>query len=280
MARSSPQIVGRSASTPRVGASITATSASRSSTASGQKQRWADAFGPKWVAGIVSALVVSALIAVATGPLAGSAGNTARPLRATIVPIAPVEPEPFELAFFHDIGLPRESERWQDLVKRGGVVVGDALFRVTLANRSKTPLTIREIYGEVVRSEPAPRASSAFFPSQGGGRLSEFGTAIRRTVPGSRFELHKVVDDVDSASPYFERNYISLKPGEVYEAKISVRPEFSTPTMVTYRFIISGSTAERSFVVKDGATARVSGLVISDLMDTPRATSKGGSRTR
>jgi hypothetical protein len=33
--------------------------------------------------------------------------------------------------------------------------------------------------------------------------------------------------------------------------------------MVTYRFIISGSTAERSFVVKDGATARVSGLVIS-----------------
>src|SRR5262249_32301927 len=72
-----------------------------------------------------------------------------------------------------------------------------------------------------------------------------------------------------SAQPYFEHGYISLAPSEIYEAKISAQVDFHEARMVSYQFVISGSTPERQFTFKDPHVQR-----LSRLLDTTDSTPK------
>jgi len=235
---------------------------------SARVQRWRAAFDPKWFAGIVSALVITAFAGlwaslqpeseeskVADGGAADVQDASAeRPLR---VAVTRTDPQDFKLAFRRDIGLPSETTGWKELVKRGGLDVGSALLRLTLANRSRAPLAIRDIRLEITRVDPAPRGSLAFVHTQGSGSVAQYAARIEDPTPNSTVRLYRTMDPPDE--PYFDEKYISLEPGEIYEAKVTLSIAPSTRA-VRYRIVISGSTPTREFVVKNVFTGRLSGL--------------------
>jgi hypothetical protein len=230
--------------------------------------RWRDAFGPKWFAGIVSALVVAAAITVGAAVLntppskappvttAGVQSQASAPLRVTIVPQAQ---EVFDVAFAGDIGLPSEQTRWSDLIDRGGVDVGVELLRMTLANRSEHPLTIHDIHLEVTRAAPAPHGSLAYVFTQGGGALGQYTAEISRAIPTSTATLDTTGES--GPAPYFLKHYIHLRPDEIYEANVGVQTASDVRRLVSYRFVIAGSTPTRELTVKTRAVGRLSGLL-------------------
>jgi hypothetical protein len=188
------------------------------------------------------------------------------------VAILPAAPDVFHVAFAKDIGTPAENMGWQELHDRGGVDVNVALSRVTLANRSEKPVTVRDIHIEVSKSGPAPRDSLAYVFAQGDGPLSQFAALITTTAPGARSDLYKVVDDQPgwlrnpADRPFFERNYLSLRPGEIYESTVTVQASVTTPRLVSFRFVISGSTPERDFTIRHSAASRLS--IVPDTADS------------
>jgi hypothetical protein len=134
-------------------------------------------------------------------------------LRATIVLS---DPGAFDLAFAKDIGLPAENTGWQELHDQGGVDVHTALFKVTLANRSEKPVTVRDIHTELVRSDPPPTGSLAYIFTQGDGPVSQFAARITSAAPETRAELFKLGDGPPGRAndppdpPFFRENFISL----------------------------------------------------------------------
>jgi len=194
-------------------------------------------------------------------------------LRATIVLS---DPGVFYLAFAKDIGLPAENTGWQELHDQGGVDVHTALFKVTLANRSEKPVTVRDIHTELVRSDPPPTEALAYVFTQGDGPVSQFAARITSAAATTRAELFKLDDGTPGWAkdppdpPFFRENFISLRPGEIYEATIAVQTNLSEPRMVSFRFVISGSTPERGFTITDHGTYRLSGLVDDDRLESPR----------
>lgn len=193
-------------------------------------------------------------------------------LRATIVL---ADPGVFHLAFSKDVGLPPENTGWQELHDEGGVDVHTALFKATLANRSEKPVTVRDIHTELVRSDPPPTGSLAYIYAQGDGPVSQFAARITSAAPKSRAELFKLGDGPPGWAndppdpPFFREHFISLRPGEIYEATITVQTELSEPRMVSFHFVISGSTPERGFTITDHGSYRLSGLV-DDRLESPR----------
>jgi hypothetical protein len=195
-------------------------------------------------------------------------------LRATIVP---TDPGVFNVAFANDIGLPKANTGWQELHDQGGVDVYQALFNVTLANRSDKPVTVRDIHIEVVGAAAAPNGSRAFVFTQGDGPVSQFASRITTTADSTRSPLYKSEaggppgwEKEPPDPPFFKRNYIALRPGEIYEATVSVTADLSEARMVRFRFVISGSTPERNFTLRDSAVSRVSSLVDRDSSTNPQ----------
>jgi hypothetical protein len=224
----------------------------------------------------VSALVIAAVTAtvISNGGdevRKGSGGDANVRDKATSSPLRTQfslsDPGIFYVAFEHDPGLPPENAGWQDLIRRGGVDVYSSLFKVTLANRSDEPLTIRDIHVKLVGSVPPPTGAYAYAFTQGGGSLGQFAVRMNRTKPGAVLKLYKVVDDEPGWArdppdkPFFDGNYISLQPGEIYEATILVRAEAPNQRMVSYRFVVAGSTPRRSFAIREHRVFRLSGLL-------------------
>jgi hypothetical protein len=185
----------------------------------------------------------------------------ATPLR---VAISPVAPEIFSVAFTDDPGVPSESMGWEDLIEKGGVDIWSSLFEITLANRSTRPITVTDIHAEVIDSGPAPRAAHAYKFTQGDGPLGLFAVRIASADEGSVGRFYEVEDGTPGwraeppREPYFETRYISLEPGEIYEASISVEAE--PEALIEYRFVFSGATPSSEFATRDSTTRRISGL--------------------
>jgi hypothetical protein len=188
---------------------------------------------------------------------------TAHPLR---VRVTPTDPDEFNVAFTRDIGLPPSNAGWRELIDKGGVDVGQGSSDITLANRSDKPLTVRDIHVEVAEVQPAPRRAIAYKFTQGQGVVGQFAALITSATPRATAKLYKVTtkadDALEASKDYFAKNYITLQPGEIYEATLAV--ELRRPVMVRYRLVFSGSTPTRSFVVRNRGLLRISGLEDQD----------------
>ncbi len=194
-----------------------------------------------------------------------AAGADEQPLRTTF---RVTEPDVFHVAFADEIGLPAEESGWSELIDQGGVDVHGNGFKMTLANRSENPLTITDIHAEVVQAKPAPTGSLAYAFTQGDSALGEFAARFLSKQAGSSAPLYAVDGGMPGwhaeppQKPFFEDNYISLEPGEIYEGTVTV--EADIPALIQYRFVISGSTPDGAFAVRDAGGGQFSGLMDID----------------
>jgi hypothetical protein len=215
-------------------------------------QLWEKASNNQIVAGIVAGLVVAVVtVLLLTGGgqkrLEIAAASSKSPLRVD------VEPEPlkfFDIAFDHNIGMPGPNEGWTSLHERGGIDNVSSLFELTLANRSPVPLTVTNIEAVVLKSWPAPGAWDGSQFSQGGNGLAQFSAWLTSATPRTGVPVSQ--SDSGGAKlngpPYFETHYISLQPGEIYQADISIVSTVGGREL-EYDFAIAGNTAASSFTV-------------------------------
>jgi hypothetical protein len=213
---------------------------------------WEKASNNQIVAGIVATVVGALLVAhlLAGGdqkPLEIAAASSKSPLRVDVQS----KPLPFfDVAFGHNIGMPAPNEGWASLRARGGVDNVNSLFELTLANRSATPLTVTNIEAVVLKSRPAPIAWDGFQFSQGSNGLAQFSAWLTSATPRTGVPVSQSGSGGAKLNgpPYFETHYISLRPGEIYQAAISITSTVEGREL-EYDFVISGNTAASPFTV-------------------------------
>lgn len=144
---------------------------------------------------------------------------------APVVRATPIANAAFQLAFAGDIGLPQPGDGWEQLHARGGIDMGQADSQLTLSSPSKSRLTITDIRPQLVRVTSMPHGSVALVALQGEAELRYFSAHLASPLAGSTVPLHagSPTNDVapPSTVPWFDRHYIRLAPGEIYEAKVS-----------------------------------------------------------
>jgi hypothetical protein len=183
------------------------------------------------------------------------------PLR---IAVARVQPVLLSLAFPTDIGVPTDGTGWKQLLDRGAVDVSDSLLRLTLANRSSQPLTVTDIHLELLGSATPPRGAYLYTYTQGDETLGAFAAQFLSKRRGSIAKLYRADGGAPGweldppQEPFFNGHFISLAPGEIYHAKLTVMTQL--PAMLRYRLAISGSTANGEFAIHDPTVLRVSGL--------------------
>jgi hypothetical protein len=230
--------------------------ASNNPLVAGISRLWKNASKNQIVAGTIAGIVAGLVVAFITVQyLAGgsqerleiAAASSKSPLRVA------VQPEPlhfFDIAFDRDIGTPAPNEVWTSLHERGGIDDVASRIEVTLANRSATPLTVTNVEAVVLKSWPAPSAWDGSEASQGGEGLEQFSAWLTSATPRTGIPVSQSNGGGAKLNgpPYFETHYISLRPGEVYQATISI---VSTVTgrELEYGFVIDGNTAASSFAV-------------------------------
>lgn len=215
---------------------------------------WEKASNNQIVAGIIAGvalLVIGGLYVDFTGGgqkrLAIAASSSRSPLR---VDVRPESEEFFDIAFDHNIGMPAPTEGWVGLHDRGGVDNGASLVELTLANRSLAPLTVTNIEAVVFKSWPAPSAWDGAQASQGGNGLARFSAWLTSATPlaGVPVSESGTARGRLNGPPYFETHYISLQPGEIYQAAITIISTVENREL-EYGFVISGNTAANSFTL-------------------------------
>ena len=211
---------------------------------------------------IIAAVVFAATVAfpfAATSPAGKRASHAAKPAAPVVRATAIANPA-FILAFASDIGLPKRGDGWEQLHARGGIDVGQADSRVTLSNPSKLRITVTDIRLQVVEVTSVPRGSVALVSLQGEGELRHFYAHVASPTAGSTVPLvlAETAAGNPATVPWFDRHYIRLAPGEIYEAKVSVRS--GVFGVVHYRFVASGSTATGRFVVRTAPTLAVASV--------------------
>jgi hypothetical protein len=212
-----------------------------------------------WV-NLVAAAALVALVATALLPFAAPSTGSAATL--PVVRTSVVEPAAWQVAFPTDIGLPSAGTQWAQLHARGGIDLRQTDARLTLSNPSRSSMTITDIRPQIVDATKAPAASIAFASLQGETELRRFVTeldsqAIGSTAPLLAVPAHRAGFPA-GAPPWFERHYITLAPGEIYEAKVSVIT--GLPVAAHFRFVISGNSPKGAFTVRTHSPLVVSGL--------------------
>jgi hypothetical protein len=215
---------------------------------------WDKASNNQIVAATIAGVAVIAIVALYVDLKGGgqkrvviAAASSKSPLRVE------VQAKPlqfFDIAFDHDIGVPAANEGWASLHARGGVDNVKSFFELTLANRSTTPLTVTNIEAVVRKSRPAPIAWDGSQASQGGSGLEQFSAWLTSATPGTGVPVSQSGSGGTKLNgpPYFETNYISLRPGEIYQAAISIVSTVEGREL-EYDFAISGNTAASPFTV-------------------------------
>jgi hypothetical protein len=163
----------------------------------------------------------------------------------------------FRFEFDRDIGLPSETTDWRRLLHEGGVEVGVSAYRLTLANRSSTPLTITDIRPEVTASRRVASGSVAYRQSQESVPLTHFEVWLSSARTGSSGHLRDLTVATIKPRAYFRDHYISLAPGELYEA--TIRVVTTVQAQLTYRWVLDGSTPRGDFTIRDPHLVHISG---------------------
>jgi hypothetical protein len=212
---------------------------------------------PFWSA-LIALLVAAVIVALAESlyDAGHAADGQTNPLRVAFQAVAPPD---FEIVFPRDIGMPASSEQWAALHARGGVDMGIAAFDMTLGNRSRAPLTITGIEAQVLTSEPMPNAWKGAVFTQGDQPIDTFLANLESASPGGTAPLHWAEGGVDSLDGplFFKAHDISLQPGEVYQAVVTVFLKPSVARELHYRFDISGNTASGGFSVHTPGAFRI-----------------------
>ncbi|HEV7938967.1 MAG TPA: hypothetical protein VGP18_13205 [Solirubrobacteraceae bacterium] len=217
-------------------------------------QLWGKASDNAIVAGVVATVVggviVAAIVAIPAGSgqkhLEVAAVSSKSPLR---VEVQPKPPQFFDIAFDRNIGMPAPSEGWASLRERGGIDNVTSLSELTLANRSAAPLTVTNIEAVVLKSRPAPSAWDGSQFSQGADGLTQFSAWLTSGAPHTGVAVSGGGGGAKlNGPPYFETHYISLRPGEIYQAEITIISTVENREL-EYDFAISGNTAASSFTV-------------------------------
>lgn len=186
----------------------------------------------------------------------------APPLR---IAIEPQDPGIFQVALPTAIDTPPDGVGWRELIDQGAIDVSQSVLAVTLANRSDRPLTIRDVHVEVVGSDPPPRAAVAFQFTQGDAGLRRLTAELTSGRPGSVAALFDTDAWLTARSegtadppPFFADHYVSLLPGEIYEASVTVKTDVEQA--ISYRLVVSGSTPDGALHVVGPPVQRISGL--------------------
>ena len=228
--------------------------AGNSAIVAGIGRSWEKASNNQIMAGVVAGValfVIGALYVDLTGGgqkrLEIAAASSRSPLR---VDVQPKPKEFFDIAFDHNIGMPAPNEGWTSLHERGGIDDVASLFELTLANRSPTPLTVTNVEAVVLKSWPAPSAWDGTQASQGGDGLAQFSAWLMSATPrtGVPVSLSGSGGAKLNGPPYFETHYISLQPGEIYQAAITIISTVEDREL-EYGFVVDGNTAASSFRV-------------------------------
>jgi hypothetical protein len=215
---------------------------------------WGKASNNQIMAGIIAGvvlLVIGALYVDLTGGgqkrLEITVTSSKSPLR---VDVQPKPEEFFDIAFDHNIGMPAANEGWASLHERGGIDNVASLFELTLANRSPTSLTVTNIEAVVFKSWPAPSAWDGTQASQGGNGLAQFSAWLTSATPRTGVPVSQSGSGGGKLNgpPYFETHYISLQPGEIYQAAITIISTVEDREL-EYGFVVDGNTAASSFMV-------------------------------
>jgi hypothetical protein len=168
--------------------------------------------------------------------------------------LEPTPPEFFRLAFKRTIPLPAAMEDWGDLRRRGGIEVGDSHFRMTLSNDSSRPISVVNVRAEVLGSEPIPHGTFAYHSAQGDEGIDRFVTFLPGGRRGSVSQVYASSprlggrEAVEKQTPFFEKTYVLLAPGEVDLSTLAVEAE--ARRTIEYRLVAEGDSANRHFVVK------------------------------
>lgn len=155
----------------------------------------------------------------------------------------------FLVAFQRDVGKPAEGTGWRQLHEQGGVDVSASTFALTLTNRTQLPLAVTNIVAEVIASEPAPSGWLGGMFSQGVGNLDHYVASLESEASGDQavFRLSEQSNGTYKSSPFFATRQITLKPGEIYDASVSIKTHIARE--LRYRFLVSGNTASESFTL-------------------------------
>jgi hypothetical protein len=168
--------------------------------------------------------------------------------------LKPLAPEFFEVALRDPIPLPSADEGWDELRRRGAIDVGESRFQMILANEGPVPVSILDIRAEVLGSGPLPDGTLAWHPAQGEEGRGQLVTLLPNGQMGSVGAVYDASNPTfdparpGSQAPYFQTDYITLVPGEVYPVTLTV--EADTQRTVRYRLTAEGETATREFSVK------------------------------
>jgi len=198
-------------------------------------------------AGLGLASLLLALVGGANADATGESGE----LRLDLQPTAPAI---FKLAFDREIPLPGSEEGWEELRHRGGIDIGDSHFRLTLANDSPRPISVLAVWAEVLGSEPMPEGTVASQYTQGDEGIDRFLAFLPDGEKGSKAQLYAPgnpalePEELEAETPFFERRYVKLVPGEVYPAALTVKS--NTPRTIEYRLVAEGKSAGESFLVR------------------------------
>jgi hypothetical protein len=228
------------------------------------KRGWHRVSHHRLLTAVISGLVVAFFVAhggplfnsdPSTVPASISSASEASPLR---VEFRPMASELFDVAFDHDIGVPKVSEQWAALHARGGVDVNSTDFELTLANRSQLPLTVTNIEAEVLGSRPSPIAWEGYVFTQGGEPIKKLTAILEDDSRGSTTPLRSSEGSNPSSNgPYFESHIISLQPGEIYQAAITIYVGENITRELQYRFDIAGNTASNGFSIHTPGSFRI-----------------------
>jgi hypothetical protein len=211
---------------------------------------------------LIAALMAGAVLAIVFGTSssehasARSSTFAGRPLR---VGVREIPKKIFAIAFPRDIGKPAASETWAALHARGGVDIVKDPVELTLANRSSVRLTVTNVEVVVVRSQPTPAAWAGFEATQGSEGIQQFRAFLTSGSPGSSEPVSMGGTGLNGPS-YFRTHDVSLAPGEIYQAVVSVIGD-AEGRELEYRFVVSGNTASNPFTVDTGSF-RVAGAPI------------------
>jgi len=167
------------------------------------------------------------------------------------IDLQPTAPELFHLAFDKKLSLPSVDEGWKELHRRGGIDVNSSHFRMILTNESTHPITVFNVHAEILGSEEMPHGTFAWAYSQGSEGLDHLFALLPNGRQGSVSRIYPVSANgrpETGQTPYFQREYVSLEPGEVFPTTLTVQAE--TPRTITYRLVAEGESANRRFVVR------------------------------
>jgi hypothetical protein len=160
----------------------------------------------------------------------------------------------YDVAFARDIGVPPDGTAWQTLHDEGGTDVYNSTTRMMLTNRSSKPMSITDIHVEIVGTETPARVSEASVYTQGDMPLKQFAVPIKGDQAGATAPFYHVNENGTPTyqteppdPPFFQDHTISLGPGEIYNAGITVQTLVDDAQTIDYRFVIKGSTADQPF---------------------------------